>query len=248
MGLIRLVVITAASFLIFSSGAIAQDAPDCENVGNNPFENCGFETGDFTGWLTQDLTIPFFDLQVGPAGVDPDEGLFLSDPPQGMFAALNGFDGNGPGTISIAQDVTMPLGAGQLIFEYQCGWELTFGDPTEARTFRVNIEEPGGGGVLKSETIVTAEPGTVEIPSDAPNRAVEVDVSEFSGQQVRVSFDWFVPQEFTGPAFCQLDNVSVSKSNAVSAIPTLSEWGLIATAGILGLAGLYAVRRRRAAA
>lgn len=30
-------------------------------------------------------------------------------------------------------------------------------------------------------------------------------------------------------------------------IPTLSEWGLIATAGVLGLAGLYAVRRRRAA-
>lgn len=31
----------------------------------------------------------------------------------------------------------------------------------------------------------------------------------------------------------------------VRPIPTLSEWGLIATAGILGLTGLYAVRRRR---
>lgn len=31
-------------------------------------------------------------------------------------------------------------------------------------------------------------------------------------------------------------------------IPTLSEWGLIATAGVLGLAGLYAIRRRRAVA
>lgn len=31
----------------------------------------------------------------------------------------------------------------------------------------------------------------------------------------------------------------------VSSVPTLSEWGFIATAGILGLAGLYAVRRRK---
>lgn len=31
-------------------------------------------------------------------------------------------------------------------------------------------------------------------------------------------------------------------------IPTLSEWGLIATAGVLGIVGLFAIRRRKAAA
>ena len=35
---------------------------------------------------------------------------------------------------------------------------------------------------------------------------------------------------------------------ATPAIPTLSEWGLIAMAGILGIFGLLAVRRRKAAA
>lgn len=35
---------------------------------------------------------------------------------------------------------------------------------------------------------------------------------------------------------------------ASSPIPTMSEWGLIATAGVLGLIGFFAIRRRRAAA
>lgn len=34
----------------------------------------------------------------------------------------------------------------------------------------------------------------------------------------------------------------------VRPIPTISQWGLIAAAGVLGLAGLYAIRRRRAEA
>lgn len=44
----------------------------------------------------------------------------------------------------------------------------------------------------------------------------------------------------TDPGFIAL------RAPVISAIPTLSEWGLIATAAALGLAGLYAVRRRRA--
>ena len=73
-----------------------------------------------------------------------------------------------------------------------------------------------------------------------------VDVSAFEGQSVRISFDWFVPQNFTGPAFCQLDNVSVS--SVISPIPTLSEWGLITMAGILGIVGFMVMRRRKATA
>ncbi|MCZ6555703.1 MAG: IPTL-CTERM sorting domain-containing protein [Candidatus Dadabacteria bacterium] len=74
-----------------------------------------------------------------------------------------------------------------------------------------------------------------------------VDVSAFTGQSVRISFDWFVPENFTGPGFCQLDNVSVS-SSGVAPIPTLSEWGLITMAGILGIVGFMVMRRRKATA
>ena len=46
---------------------------DC-NFPANPIINCGFESGDFTGWITEDLSAPFFPLQVG--GI-PFQGLHI---------------------------------------------------------------------------------------------------------------------------------------------------------------------------
>jgi len=63
--------------------------------------NGSFETGDFPDWVTQDLSNPFVQLQVGGAGLSPGFGFFFSAPTDGDFAALHGFDGNGPGTIRI---------------------------------------------------------------------------------------------------------------------------------------------------
>lgn len=48
--------------------------------------------------------------------------------------------------------------------------------------------------------------------------------------------------------FCRQSLIERCNLRPQRAIPTMSEWGLIATAGVLGLVGLYAVRRRRAAA
>jgi len=48
----------------------------------------------------------------------------------------------------------------------------------------------------------------------------------------------------SGNAFCDFRNV---RSKTISQIPTLSEWGMIATAGGLGLIGVFfAVKRRKA--
>ena len=47
----------------------------------------------------------------------------------------------------------------------------------------------------------------------------------------------------TGSATCTFVNELVQRN-----IPTLSEWGLIAMAGILGIIGLIVIRRRKAAA
>ncbi len=46
-----------------------------------------------------------------------------------------------------------------------------------------------------------------------------------------------------GDVTCAFTNVS-----AVSEFPTLSEWGMIAMAGILGIAGFMVIRRKRAVA
>ena len=47
---------------------------------------------------------------------------------------------------------------------------------------------------------------------------------------------------------CILSLVERCNLQLISPIPTLSEWGLIATAGVLGVIGLYAAMRRRKAA
>src|SRR5437870_13158897 len=48
--------------------------PDCDAAVVRVFRNCGFESGDFSGWITQDLTQPFFPLTVGGAGISPGFG------------------------------------------------------------------------------------------------------------------------------------------------------------------------------
>lgn len=54
---------------------------------------------------------------------------------------------------------------------------------------------------------------------------------------------------FVDNALCsEITGQCVSGGSEASAIPTLSEWGLIATAGILGIAGYLVMRRKKAAA
>lgn len=208
---------------------------DC-NDANNPLVNCGFETGDFTGWVTQDLTDPFFPLQVDTAGVSPGFGFFSSAPTEGVFAALNGFDGNGPGTIIIAQDVTLPGGAA-MEFDYRAAWDLASFGATQDRVFSVEVEPAGGGAALQTDVILIAQVGTINLDT-GPLSAV-VDLSAFGGQTVRVSFEWFVPEDFSGPAFAQLDNVLISPG-----VPAMPMPAYLALAMALALGGAALLRRR----
>ena len=51
-----------------------------------------------------------------------------------------------------------------------------------------------------------------------------MNLSDFAGQSVRVSFQWDVPQSYSGPAFFQLDNVflHVHEPPAFTSLPVLS--------------------------
>ena len=195
--------------------------------------NGSFETGNFTGWTAQDLSDPFFAQQVAGSGVST--GFFSSSPTDGTFAAVNGFDGDGPGTISLSQDIFVTDNT-FIDFDYRAAWDLStfFTDP-EARLFDVNINTAGGGANLASFNILTAESETIML--DTGDLFGSVDLSAFAGQFVELSFDWYVPQIFTGPAFFQLDNVRARAAPEPSSLAILS----------LGLAGLGLSRRRKTA-
>jgi len=60
---------------------------------------------------------------------------------------------------------------------------------------------------------------------------------------IQSSFDGF----FEGES-CNKDTGLCTGINKINEVPTLSEWGLIAMAGVLGIIGFMVVRRRKATA
>jgi len=179
------------------------------------FVNGSFETGDFTGWVTQDLEMPFMEMEVVGAGVNNGFVALETEPTDREFCAVTGFDGEEPGTIFLAQDLTVPAGRSMLQFDYAAGWDLdTFADPLEDRSFSVVVEPSGGGTALHATLIRTAVAGT--IVEDTGLLSAMLDLSDFAGQEVRVKFEWIVPEAATGPAICQLDNVRLSGKKPVA--------------------------------
>lgn len=179
-------------------------------------DNCSFETGDFTGWDATDLSAPFLPLQVGAAGLSTTAGAwtsFSSAPTDGTFACLSGFDGDGStgatNVISIGQDITLAADPpADLEFDYRAAWDLAnFGMPMFDRTLEVHIEPAGGGAPMQTDTILTAQAGTVT--EDNGDMTGVVDLSAFAGSTVYVRIVQTVPEDFTGPGFMQIDNVRV---------------------------------------
>ena len=193
-------------FAVGENGTILKYKPPVLN-GNSAFVNGGFETGNFTGWITNDMVTPFFQMQVGGAGITPGFNMFISNPTQGSFAALHGFEGDGPDTIRIAQDIALPPNSATLEFDYRAGWDLSGGGGTMNRIFMINIEPTGGGPHLQSDIILTALPQTINF--DTGDLHGSVDISGLTDSTVRVSFDWYIPENFTGPGFFQLDDVYI---------------------------------------
>jgi hypothetical protein len=179
-------------------------------------KNGSFETGDFTNWVTKDIAAPFFPLNVVGPGVSPGFGFFLSAPTEGNFAAVHGFDGGGPDTIEIAQDVVIPMNScAALTFDWRAAWDLmTFCVGCSHRMLDLDIEPTGGGSSLETTNILTAMGGTINLDT-GPNSAT-VDLSAFAGTDIRVNFKSTIPDNFSGPAFLQLDNVVLILSENVN--------------------------------
>lgn len=179
----------------------------------NPIDNCSFENG-LSGWIVSDAMLPFFAVQTGGAGISPppEFGLFSSAPTDETMALLHGFDANDASgaIIEVAQDVTVPLDGAILYFEYRVGWDLFnfCPDCSLDREFRVEVQPSGGGAPMSSDTVLTISPQT--IVGDTGNIAGRVGLSSFAGQNVRLAFVWDIPEQSTGPAFFQLDNVSIN--------------------------------------
>jgi len=120
-------------------------------------------------------------------------------------------------------------------FDFRAAWNLVdFCGGCLDRIFDVNIEIAGGGANLANFNILNATSGTTVL--DTGDTVGSIDLSGFIGQTVSLNFDWFVPENFTGPAFFQLDNV-----RSVAGVAEPTTLALLA----LGLAGFGFSRKKK---
>lgn len=173
-------------------------------------QNGGFETANIAGWTVNDISFPYSPVRVRPAGYRPSALFFTNAPTEGRFALVHGFDGIGPGTIRVAQDISVPLGRPALTFDYRAAWNLR--NAIYDRTISVVIEPPGGGLPLDFVTFVRATAGTFN--SDTGPKSSSIDLTPYAGRSVRISFDAEVPEAGRGPGFFELDNVALISSEA----------------------------------
>jgi hypothetical protein len=198
--------------------------------------NGGFETGDFSGWMAQDLANPFEALAVRGNGDATSFSGFTPDyanlviPTEGNFAVSHGFDGQGPGTITLSQDIGI-IGKNRVLeFDYRAGWDLLNYGASIDRLFSVLIEPSGGGTALAAFPILTAQAGTQTTGSNQDTGPLSglIDLSPYVGVNARITFAWDVPEFLKGPANAQLDNVRISSSAPVSVPAPLPVFGTAA--------------------
>ncbi len=184
--------------------------------------NGSFETGNFTGWGTDDIGIPFVPLAVRGAGFTPGFGLFATAPTDGSFVADNGFDGCGPDTIALWQDVSIPAGVeATLTFDWRVGWNL-FAGPTLNRSLDFRVEPGGGGAPLQTTNLVTTNIAS-NIVGDTGPQSSTFDLSAHQGSTIRIKLQATIPECFTGPAHMQLDNVSLLAEASFASVCSLVE-------------------------
>jgi len=201
--------ILTGALILIPRGAWAQSTHDC----NDPFsagiiQNCGFEhPTPFNSWLVTNPPAPLLAWTLMPAGPPPlDPRFFNITPTEGLVVAGNSFDSQ-MGMFRVAQDLNLiGVGISTVEFDVRASWELIYG-ATQPRVFEVNIEPAGGGPPLQSTVIFMAQPGTTVL--DTGPITGEVDVKLFGGGPFRISFDEIIPENNTGPATFQLDNVQI---------------------------------------
>ncbi len=167
------------------------------------FENGGFELQNFQGWEIQDDTNTRYRANVIREGFRPLIGFFASEPTEGDFALAHGFSGRNSGSFRIGQQITIPPQGGILKFDYRAAW--TQSPNNEIHVFSVSLAEPESRNFIEIHPILIADTGTLE--NDTGSLSSSIDLNNYGGENLWVSFDVAVSGPGSQFGFFQLDNV-----------------------------------------
>ncbi len=123
---------------------------------------------------------------------------YYGNVPDGNYCDAGPFDGCGPAEYTLAQDVTLPMGVTTVEFD----WAYDIDNWGQPREMRVDVEPVGGGQPL--ERFVVQQ---IQGSQWSQWRHDVVDLSGFFGQTVRISFEFYWPECYSGPGCHGFDNV-----------------------------------------
>jgi len=171
--------------------------------------NGSFETGDFTGWNVELDSEPFLDWLVVGSGFGVGFGMETASPRDGNYVAINGFDGAGPMTFSMYQDIKICRCA-QLSWSHRIQWDYTLGSiATKPRKLFVQIRNPETNQVLETLYQFSTKKQSVNPTGDTGWMSFNFDLSKYVNKTIRIFFLEKIPQDYSGPAQIEFDNISV---------------------------------------
>jgi len=184
--------------------------------------NGGFETGDLTGWTFTGETENSFNSRV-EGGEFTDATAWASNfnffTPESMednYSFFSGFDGPIQ-EITLSQDIgVIDQFTTAVSFDVRAGWDLeTYAGESgyeviEDRTIKVVITDNETEETLLSQSLFNAIGNTKVL--DSGYQTVGINFQNIVGSDVTMAFVQNIPQDYTGPALIQLDNIQLKQT------------------------------------
>lgn len=172
--------------------------------------NGGFETGDFAGWMFGDNG--WFWLEPWEVCSSSSCGFFGNEPTEGMFDAMNGFDGEAGYEAYLYQDIEVPVEGGYISLYDRIQYDSLDLPSTLPRVYEIQIRDAGNNimqVLLHKEIMLNGQPYT-----DTGWQQRILNLSQYAGQFIRVYIQLSVPETFTGPAQIEFDNFQLTAGSA----------------------------------
>ncbi|MDP3313298.1 hypothetical protein [Lutibacter sp.] len=178
---------------------------------SNQIYNGSFESGDFSGWNVDVDSEPFYPWVVTGYENGVGFGFEETQPQDGNYVAMNGFDGSGPMTFTMYQDVYIDGCEPSLSWMDRIQWDYINLEEqfSISRTLEVQIRDPENNNLL--ETLYSFSTGDEnENPTgDTGWQQHTVNLSSYVNSTVRIYFLESIPQNFSGPAQIEFDDIKI---------------------------------------